>query len=92
MSFVYFIHSPAMNAVKIGFSTAHPRRRMSTLQIGCADELELIGFYDAPQADEQKWHRRFGDYWIRGEWFRLDGEFADFIKAFVEHYWRRLNG
>lgn len=85
---VYFIHSPMLNAVKIGYSAKHPCARLAALQTGSADELELLGWHSGTVALEQNWHRTFGDYWIRGEWFRFEGDFARFIDAFLTHYWR----
>jgi hypothetical protein len=86
--FVYFIASPALRAIKIGYSAKHPVTRLKALQTGNADELEMIGWCAGTVALEQHWHRYFGDYWIRGEWFRLEGGIAEFIRAFREHYWR----
>lgn len=85
--FVYFIKSPSLNAVKVGFTAGDPRARLKKLQVGSADDLELIGWADGTMADEKKWHLRYNSYRVRGEWFRLEGEFEDFIRAFIEHYW-----
>lgn len=90
MSYVYFIAAKATNSVKIGFTALNPDRRLRAMQTGNADELTLLGWYDGTIDDEQRWHSRFAEYRIRGEWFRLDGLMADFIGAFLRNYWEPL--
>jgi hypothetical protein len=85
--YIYFISAPATNSVKIGFSTKHPRTRLRACQTGNADELTLLGWCDGSMGQERAWHERYAEYCIRGEWFRREGEFKEFIDAFLEHYW-----
>lgn len=85
--FVYFISGPATNSVKIGYSSNEPVARLKALQTGNADELTLLGWYEAAVEEERHWHQKFAPYCIRGEWFRLEGEVEDFILAFLCNYW-----
>jgi hypothetical protein len=86
--FIYFIGSPAMNAIKLGFTASHPRTRLKALQTGSADELMLYGWSAGTMEDERRFHLIFSDYRIHGEWFRRAGEFEKFFEAFLAHYWK----
>ncbi len=51
-------------------------RRISDIQSCCPETLELIHAIPAqdPLATEAKWHHRFKDKRVRGEWFKLTPE------------------
>lgn len=66
---IYLILSPAMNAVKIGYTKGDPLKRMAQLQTGAADELQLIDCRRGCLAQEGMYHEAFKDWHIRGEWF-----------------------
>lgn len=62
--------------MKIGF-TDKVAIRLSTLQTGCPYELKLIHAIttDNMEWDEERLHKHWLRYEVRGEWFRLpDGE------------------
>ena len=72
MRYVYFIKSPRLRAVKIGIAN-DPRKRLSYLQVGSADRLELVGTWLSNNAAklEGVLHRHFSSDRIGGEWFTL---------------------
>jgi hypothetical protein len=75
--FVYAISADTV-ATKVGFTTKSPETRVSQLQTGTSERLELIGFVPGTHSDEQGCHRvlkKYG-YHIRGEWFR-SGEWSE---------------
>jgi hypothetical protein len=76
---VYFIGSRGTGAVKIGFSRHHPGSRLRALQTGNSADLYLAAFFAGDQAKERELHERFGEFHLRGEWFRHDGQLRDFI-------------
>lgn len=77
---VYFLKNGASGRVKIGFSEQH-RVRMTTLQGASPDDLSLIGVLPGTMKSEKRLQRRFAKYKIRGEWYRVEGELAKFIKT-----------
>jgi hypothetical protein len=67
--FVYLIGHA--DAVKIGWSRNHPVTggRLSGLQVGTHESLELLGLLVGPYSLESQLHDRFSTHNIRGEWF-----------------------
>ncbi|HEY9180558.1 MAG TPA: GIY-YIG nuclease family protein [Candidatus Baltobacteraceae bacterium] len=70
------------NAIKIGWSARHPTvagSRLSRLQTAHHADLRLIGAVISASTLEADLHRRFGEFHIRGEWFR-------YAPAIVEYF------
>ncbi|MGN6103205.1 MAG: GIY-YIG nuclease family protein [Devosia sp.] len=65
---IYFIESPAQNAVKIGFAD-DVYMRLKGLQTGNPDELTLLGTVPATRDAELVLHRLLRPYCIRLEWY-----------------------
>lgn len=78
---VYFIHSKATKAIKIGYSAHSPKVRLRELQTATAEKLSLLGWIAGSRDDERDLHQRFAEYRIRGEWFRYTGELIDYVEA-----------
>lgn len=78
--YVYFIRCAKTKLVKIGFSVNYPTSRLRQLQTGSGGELHLIAFITAHADRERELHRQFVAQHERGEWFRLEGEFADWLR------------
>lgn len=80
---VYFIitETPKGEAVKIGFTSGKPERRLCGLQTGSPTKLELAAFIKGTPSLERKMHREFAHARLRGEWFDLDD--SDVFYAFV---------
>ncbi len=76
---VYFILNRQRGVVKIGFSI-DPERRLTALEEGTVDDLELIGITLGGRKEELIIHKKFAQYWIRREWF----VYSDEIKAYVK--------
>lgn len=77
---VYFM--VADRFVKIGW-TVDLRNRLRELQTGCPFTLALRAAISGGQPLEAELHRRFRAYRVRSgnEWFRLEGELADYIES-----------
>lgn len=80
---VYFIKNGARDRVKIGFSEGH-EDRLRSLQGASADKLTLIGLVVGTRKTEMKMHKRFADYRERGEWFRVEGALARYLKTLMK--------
>jgi hypothetical protein len=84
---VYFIEAPDLGSVKIGWCgrLSGVDVRIGQLQVGSVYPLVLRGIIEeCSVSDEQMFHRFFGDYRQRGEWFRVEGSFGDWMKLFSE--------
>lgn len=70
----------AGDRVKIGH-TLDLARRVSELQVGCPDQLEVLLAIPGDPSDESYLHERFAAQWVRGEWYRLDETISAWIEA-----------
>jgi hypothetical protein len=75
-SVIYFLS--AGDKLKIGF-TSDLNQRMTSLSATSPVPLTLLHSTPGTMADERSWHRRFADYRLHGEWFRLQGELAAYL-------------
>lgn len=82
---VYFVQAVTMGLIKIGM-TVDMSDRLKTLQVGCPDELKLLGvIYDRRALRiEQALHARFNEHHVRGEWFRPDPSLLAYIAQWPE--------
>lgn len=76
---VYFLRIKGTDEVKIGYSR-RLNSRISDLSIAHSKELELIATVSGGVEAEGRLHRRFHRYRIRGEWYRIEGKLAEYIK------------
>ncbi len=77
---VYFVKNGVRDRVKIGFSAGH-KQRLSSLQNASPDALTLIGTLPGNVKLERKMHAKFKAYREKGEWFRIEGTLASFLRA-----------
>lgn len=78
--FVYFIHAPEINRVKIGFST-NLKERISALSMASPTELILMGSVHGTYADEAALHRRFSALRHHREWFNGAATLISYIET-----------
>ncbi len=55
--------------------------RMAELQVGCPVQLRLVAILSFDPADEPKFHARWSHLRDRGEWFRVEGDLDDALRA-----------
>ncbi len=67
--YVYFILDRTAQTVKIGYSK-NPRRRLADIQVGNANDLELVYCIAGTRRDEGRYHETFYSLLLRGEWYR----------------------
>jgi len=77
---VYFVGSGKLGAglIKIGYAE-DVAARLSSLQVGSAEPLHLLGDLPGDREAEEWLHNRFGHLRVRGEWFLPAPELLDFI-------------
>jgi transposase len=76
---VYFLKNGVRGQVKIGF-TENLKGRISSLQGATPDAVAVIGTIPGTRKTEMKMHKRFAEYRVRREWFRIEGSLAKFLK------------
>lgn len=76
-SFVYFIAQGDL--VKIGVST-DVKKRVYALTTSNPRALRLIRRIDGCRKVEAEMHKRFASLRVKGEWFSLSGELAEYLK------------
>mgnify|MGYP000940126279 CR=1 FL=1 len=77
---VYFIEAIGTGLVKIGYA-ADTSVRIPTLISGTPFPLTLLFVLPGGKSDELQYHRQFGHHHHYNEWFRMEGDLADFIAA-----------
>jgi hypothetical protein len=80
---VYFIRSGQTRRVKIGFTT-HIGNRLNGLKHPLLGKMKVLATIPGTYKTENALHKQFKDYHIDGEWFRLEGELAAYIKSLQE--------
>lgn len=78
---VYFIRSKTSGRIKIGFTELAPTARLSVLQTGSSEPLELIDSFSGTIADERAAHKSFAAERVSGEWFEETQSVREFIAA-----------
>ncbi|MET3481579.1 GIY-YIG nuclease family protein [Methylobacterium sp. 1973] len=87
MSFVYFVHAPSVNLVKIGRSV-DPERRFSELRLLSPVDLKVIGVVNGGSLVEAQFHRQFDHLHSHGEWFHATKELMHFAWwESLKHLW-----
>lgn len=76
---VYFLQAGTGGRIKIGFSAASVERRKAGNQTGCPDALILLGVVAGDERLERRFHKAFGRYRVRGEWFIPHPRLVNFI-------------
>jgi hypothetical protein len=76
--FTYFVKRG--NAIKIGHS-AIPKQRISGLQVGFPEPLEILAIVPNTFITEADAHAKFAHLRIQGEWFEAHPDLIEFILA-----------
>lgn len=80
-TYIYLIHDPKSKAYKIGRSD-NPLQRLSGLQTGNSNKLELLGMFRDNESTEAEIHEELQEFWIDGEWFK---EYDDVVDIFLQY-------
>ena len=76
---IYFIQQGGNGPIKIGYTDQTIERRMTTLQIACPEELNLLAKIDGTPEDERVLHKRFKADKIRGEWYNPSNNILSYL-------------
>jgi hypothetical protein len=75
---VYFLKNGKRKQIKIGFGV-DLNSRIETLRASSPETLQVLATIPGDRATEGELHRRFAKYRIRREWFKLEGELAEYV-------------
>jgi len=67
--FIYFIQGESGGSVKIGYAT-DITKRIKSLQTGFPETLIIVKSFPGNMKDEEAIHSEFGEFHLRGEWFK----------------------
>lgn len=81
---IYFFRRGQDGPIKIGFTTADPRRRLRELQTGAAEKLFFFGFSRGTRKDERALHKGLAAFRQRGEWFDLPADKLEALRVLSE--------
>lgn len=79
---IYFAQALISLRVKIGHTEQNVTKRVSELQIGSPEPLDLLGFIEGDRTDEKRLHKRFAAHHVHGEWFELGPALAEALREF----------
>lgn len=74
--YVYVIVNYTHNTCKIGYSN-NPHKRLNQIQTGNHNKLKLFLVFKADKSTELKLHKKYKEYYLRGEWFRFEGKLKE---------------
>lgn len=80
---IYLIQNTVTTNVKIGY-TSNLKQRLRDIQISNDCELKVLSTINGNIELEQKLHKQFKKYHIRGEWFRFGDEIKKYFKNSVD--------
>ena len=81
---LYFIQAGSGGFVKIGWSNK-PEGRLPTLQCGNPIQLTIVRTVPHAGRKAEAWaHRKFAEFWVRGEWFRFTEEMLSWIPVRID--------
>lgn len=85
-TFIYAIHCPNKDEIKIGYAT-NPTSRLSQLQVGTTDRLDLLLTFAGGLSEEKEIHKALAKHRISGEWFKYSPEvFSVLIDAMANQF------
>jgi len=80
VSYIYFVREESRGNIKIGI-TSEPTLRLSQLQSGNPDVLNIEGIANGGPLSEYALHVKFSEHQIHGEWFHPAHEVLDFMQS-----------
>lgn len=78
---VYFVHAPAANLLKIGFTARPFALRLMQLRSNSPVSLDVLAVIRGTRDSERKLHARFLKLWSHGEWFRDDAGLLSYVSG-----------
>lgn len=81
---IYVVQPEPGGPVKIGYTwvgyVEDVQKRIRSLETGCPWPLKLLATIDGSTALESRLHQRFREYRVHREWFRVEGELAEWLR------------
>lgn len=79
---IYFIE--CAGRIKIGWSMSW-QKRIRHLQTAAPGTIKVLGVIAGTVKQERQFHRAFAAHRAQGEWFRNEGDLAEYIRNCNEH-------
>lgn len=80
---IYFIECPALNAVKIGYTT-NIKARLSAIQTGNPLPVRVLATFPGTRRQERLIQKALKEFQLMREWFILNDTVKEIIKAAEE--------
>ena len=88
---IYFIQQGATGPIKIGYTKKTIQYRMSTLQTGCPEKLQLLATAEGGRLEETAIHGLFAKHRMEGEWFKPAQEIFNYLFPVPEPHAERYH-
>lgn len=76
---IYFILNTEKNTVKIGYTNSDVKQRLSDLQTGSPEKLDVLATMEGGAKIESELHAKFQGARLSGEWFVYTKEIENFV-------------
>ncbi len=86
--YVYFLHCPLLNAIKVGFSFSAPLMRWRSFATTFPYPVICLGWCDGNLKAEREWHNKFSKSALLNEWFLWSPKIIKQIKSACPNYGR----
>lgn len=81
---VYFLQAQCGGPIKIGYTEKNLASRISGVQVGSSEKLDLICAIPGNMALERRLHNTFDSIRLHGEWFYPAKHLTDYIDYLYE--------
>ena len=85
--YVYIVEAVGTEAIKVGFTSLDPEKRLRDLQTGSHHELKFIALFSVSKDYERVIHDVLKKHHIRGEWYNREGlDLRAIVDAAIKFY------
>lgn len=81
---IYLISDVKKEYCKIGYTQKDPLSRLCSIQVGNPIELEISSLIEGSIKLEKQLHKKFEEYYIRGEWFIYNDNIINYFNSYPQ--------
>ena len=81
---IYLISDVKKEYCKIGYTQKDPLSRLCSIQVGNPIELEISFLIEGSRKLEKQLHKKFEEYYIRGEWFIYNDSIINYFNSYPQ--------